>query len=158
MPKRESLACAISLCSIRRRNEVASETRMLARLGRVIYWFTLLLAALVFIAPAVQLVDAWSRKSAPPPEEVDHARVQANNGQYLISLPSGARYEVSGPNTSEGDETSKALDVLRSQFTKENSSFKESWTSFWLMLAGAVGGAILLILIGRAIRYVLSNE
>jgi hypothetical protein len=95
MPKRESLACAISLCSIRRRNEVASETRMLARLGRVIYWFTLLLAALVFIAPAVQLVDAWSRKSAPPHQkksttpEIASADLQAGR---LAEVGAGASY------------------------------------------------------------------
>jgi hypothetical protein len=129
---------------------------MLVRFGRVLYWLTLLLAALAFIFPGYELVELWRKEPPPSPAEVDRATVVVNNGaQYVIALPSGHKYEVRGP---DGSSTEQALEVLRDQFTKEGASYDTSWSDFRYMLAGAFIGAIVLVLFGRAVRYVLSNE
>jgi hypothetical protein len=131
---------------------------MLVRFGRVLYWLCLLLAALVFVFPGAQLVELWTKDAPPSPADVAGATVAVQNSDYIITLTNGHKYEVTGPHGSSTEQAPQALDVLRDQFAKEKTSYDTSWSDFRYMLAGAFIGAIVLVLFGRAIRYVLSNE
>jgi len=110
-----------------------------------------LLALLAFIAPAVYFVEVWPRKAPPAPAEVDHARLDASSDGYRVTLPSGARYQLARSDVNGSDKRHAALALVRSQLTRQNSSYMHLWARFWFLLAGACGVAMLLSLASRLI-------
>jgi hypothetical protein len=119
---------------------------------RMVHSVLCLLALLVFIAPAAYLVEVWPRKAPPAPSEVNRARVEASDGVYRVTLPSGARYQLARSDVNGSAKRRAALEVVRSQLTSENSSYMRSWARFWFLLAGACGVAMLLTFASRLIE------
>ena len=119
--------------------EPSAKSAMHVPFSRVIYRLTLLLAVLVFAMPAVYLLEVWSRKAPPAPEEVNHAPIAIENGAYHVSLPSGLVYEVRDPTAGVAGGSDKARNAVRSRIASERSSFRQSWAGFWYLLAGTFG-------------------
>jgi len=115
---------------------------------RVLY----LLAALVFVAPAIYLVQVWRQKAPPTPTEVDHARVEATEGAYRVILRSGTSYRLARQDVNGSNKRGAALALVRSQLTSEYSSYMHVWARFWFLLAGACGVAMLLTLVSRLVE------
>ena len=70
---------------------------------RVVHRVLYLLAALVFVAPAIYLAQVWPRSAPPALTEVDRARVEASTDGYRVTLPSGARYDFAGSEVNGGN-------------------------------------------------------
>ena len=125
---------------------------------RVVHWVLYLLAALVFVVPVVYLVQVWPQKAPPAPREVDHARVEAGSDVYRVILPSGARYQLTRQEVNGSNNRRAALALVRSQLTREYSSYMHAWARLWFLLAGACGVAMLLTLASRMIEDVESKS
>ncbi len=118
---------------------------------RIVHWVLFLLAALVFVFPGIYLVEVW--QNAPPaPKEVEHARVEASEETYRVTLPSGARYQLARQEVNGSHKRRAALALVRSQVTSDYSSYMHAWARFWFLLAGACGVAMLLALASRLIE------
>jgi hypothetical protein len=102
------------------------------------------LAALVFVAPAIYLAQVWLQNAPPALTEFDRARVEANIDSYRVTLPSGARYELARSDVNGSNKRGAALAMVRSQLHDEYASYWHSWARFWFLLAGAFGVAMLL--------------
>jgi hypothetical protein len=111
---------------------------------RVVHWILHLLAAMAFIVPAVYLVQAWQHKAPLVPGEVDAARVEANSDGYRVSLPNGARYQLTRSEVSGSPKRGAAIALVRSRLSNEYSTYMQMWSRFWFLLAGACGVAMLL--------------
>ena len=103
---------------------------------RVVHWVLYVLAALIFLAPAVYLVQVWPREAPPATTEVDCARVEATSDGYQVILPSGARYQLARSDVTGTDKRGAALALVRSQIASENASYMHSWALFWFLIAG----------------------
>lgn len=146
---------AFTLRDARTSGELASVTRTVGEpTMRVPLSRVTLLAVLVFVVPAVYLLEVWPRKAPPAPEEVNHAPIAIKNGTYHVSLPNGLVYEVSDPTAGVAGGSDKARNAVRSRIAGERSSFRQSWARFWYLLAGTFGLAALLILIRGAVKSV----
>ena len=119
---------------------------------RVVHWVLYVLAALIFLAPAVYLVQVWPREAPPATTEVDCARVEATSDGYQVILPSGARYQLARSDVTGTDKRGAALVLVRSQIASENASYMHSWALFWFLIAGACGVAMLLTLASQLIE------
>ena len=119
---------------------------------RAVFLILYLLAAMAFVVPAVYLIQVWPQKAPPGPREVDRARVEASENAFRVTLPSGARYQLSRSDVNGSDKRRAALAVVRSQLTSEYSSHMHRWSRFWFLLAGACGVAMLLTLASRLIE------
>ena len=89
-------------------------------LSRVTYRLTPLLAVLVFVVPAVYLLEVWPRKAPPATEEVNHAPIAIKNGAYHVSLPNGLVYEVIDPTAGVAGESDKARNAVRSRIASKD--------------------------------------
>ena len=116
---------------------------------RMVHWFLYLLATLVFVAPAIYLVQVWPRTAPPAPTEVDRARVEATSHGYHIILPSGANYLLARSEVIGSDKRGAAVALVRSQLVSENTAYRYSWASFWFLLAGACFVAMVLTFAGQ---------
>ncbi len=119
---------------------------------RAVHLILYLLAAMAFVVPAVYLIQVWPQKAPPGPREVDRARIEASEDAFRVTLPSGARYQLSRSDVNGSDKRRAALAVVRSQLTSEYSSHMHMWSRFWFLLAGACGVAMLLTLASRLIE------
>ena len=119
---------------------------------QVVHWILHLLAVMAFVVPAIYLVQAWPQKTPPTPEDVDRARVEANNNGYRVILPNGARYELARSEANGSNKRRAAIALVRSQLASEYSSYMQIWSRFWFLLAGACGVAMVLMLASRLIE------
>jgi hypothetical protein len=119
---------------------------------RVVHRVLYLLAALVFVAPAIYLAQVWPRNAPPTLTEVDRARVKANSDSYRVTLPSGARYELARSDVNGSNKRAAALALVRSQLSSEDSSYRHLWARFWFLLAGACGVAMLITFASQLIK------
>ena len=119
---------------------------------RVVHWILHLLAVMVFIVPAIYLVQAWPQKAPPTPGDVDRALVEANNIGHRVILPNGARYELARSEANGRNKRRAAIAFVRSQLATEYSSYMQIWSRFWFLLASACGVAMLMTLASRLIE------
>lgn len=119
---------------------------------RMVRWLLYTLATLVFVAPAIYLVQVWPRAVPPAATEFDRARVEATSHGYRITLPSGASYQLARSEVLGSDKRGAAVALVRSLLISEHSSYRHSWASFWFLLAGACFAAMVLIFAGQLIK------
>ncbi len=119
---------------------------------RVVHRVLYLLAALVFVAPAIYLARVWPRNAPPALTEVDRARVEAGSDGYRVTLPNGARYELARSDVNGSNKRAAALALVRSQLSSEDSSYRHLWARFWFLLAGACGVAMLITFASQLIK------
>ena len=116
---------AFTLRDARTSGELASVTRTVGEpTMRVPLSRVTLLAVLVYVVPAVYLLEVWPRKAPPAPEEVNHAPIAIKNGTYHVSLPNGLVYEVSDPTAGVAGGSDKARNAVRSRIAGERSSIQ----------------------------------
>jgi hypothetical protein len=118
---------------------------------RVVHRVLYVLAALVFVAPAIYLAHVWPRNAPPALTEFDRARVEANIDSYRVTLPSGARYELARSDVNGRNKRGAAVAMVRSQLHDEYVSYRHLWARFWFLLAGAFGVAMLLTFVSQLI-------
>lgn len=111
---------------------------------RVVHRVLYVLAALVFVAPAIYLAQVWPRNPPPALTEVDRARVEASSDGYRVTLPSGARYDFARSDVNGRNKRAATVALVRLQLHDEYASYRHSWARFWFLLAGAFGVAMLL--------------
>ena len=113
---------------------------------RMVRWVLYALAILVFIAPALYLIQVWPRKVPPAPAEVDRARVEATSHGYriILILPNGANYQLARSEVIGSDKRGSAVAFVRSRLATQYSSYRQAWARFWFLLAAACFGAMLL--------------
>lgn len=182
---------------------------MLARLGRVIYWFCCGVAALLAIAPIVVHGLPLLEKSPPPLADLEKASIKvvsqdAKKIEYRVELTGNRNFEVNydfdGPwvehqraevekhggmfddlipekrlplleearrrgllTTEQKAELDKArqitaLNKIRTLIENDHARRASLWSVFSQIVPLSLIGALMIFLLGRGIRYVLSNE
>ena len=124
----------------------------------MVRWVLYALAILVFIAPALYLIQVWPRKVPPAPAEVDRARVEATSHGYRIILPNGANYQLARSEVIGSDKRGSAVAFVRSRLATQYSSYRQAWARFWFLLAAACFGAMLLTFAGHLIKTATSRS
>jgi hypothetical protein len=119
---------------------------------RIVHWFLYVLAILVFVAPAIYLVQVWPRTAPPATTEVDRARVEATSHGYRIILPGGASYQLARSEVIGSDKRGAAMARVHSLLASENSAHRHSWARFWFLLAGACFVAMVLTFASQLIK------
>lgn len=116
------------------------------------YWIFRVLAILVFVAPAIYLVQVWPQTAPPAPSELDRARVEASSHGYRVILLSGASYQLARSEVIGSDRRGAAVALVRSLLVSENFSFRHSWARFWFLLGGACFVAMVLTFASQLIK------
>lgn len=119
---------------------------------RIVQTILLALALLIFVAPAIYLIQVWPRMAPPGSGEADRARVEADSDGYRITLPSGASYRLARAEVIGSDKRSAAVAIVRSRLVDENASYRQSWARFWFLLGGACFVAMLFAIASQLIK------
>jgi hypothetical protein len=132
---------------------------MLARLGQVGYWASLLMAALLAVAGSIwPVVEAYTYFRYEPmhaPIKLLPDETNSQGKKVRVFEAEGKRYELSHPDrTISNDDVQKAADEILLGGNPIVRHFDAA--SLWSILAGLVA-AFVIYLVGRAWRYVLAG-